>query len=98
MLFVRTPGWRSCHARSLTEMISDNGVFVVVMVWPPRVVPSSGGDTSCQVLHGTSGTGPSGAARVARRGALVNDGSRHDGSRPRYLASSFTSSARAEKA
>src|SRR6059036_2444928 len=31
ILFIRTPGCRSCHARSLTEMISDNGDFVVLM-------------------------------------------------------------------
>src|SRR2546430_11514782 len=35
ILFIRTPGCRSCHARSATEMISDNGVFVVLMALPP---------------------------------------------------------------
>src|SRR5437867_9624713 len=32
ILFIRTPGCRSCHARSATEMISDNGLFAVDMV------------------------------------------------------------------
>src|SRR5262249_51898897 len=31
MSLPRTPGWRSCHGRSLSEMICDRGVVVVLM-------------------------------------------------------------------
>src|SRR5438094_675434 len=37
-LFMRIPGWCSCHSRSLTGMISDGGLFVVVMGAPPSVL------------------------------------------------------------
>src|SRR6266850_400311 len=30
-LFIRTPGWRSCHGRSLIEMISERGDLVTLM-------------------------------------------------------------------
>src|SRR5215470_14212716 len=35
MLLPRTPGCRSCHGKSLSEMICDNGVLVVLMVCSP---------------------------------------------------------------
>src|SRR5882672_7878253 len=32
IVFIRTPGCRSCHARSLIGMIWDSGVFVVIVI------------------------------------------------------------------
>ncbi|HEY3190913.1 MAG TPA: hypothetical protein VGJ70_25705, partial [Solirubrobacteraceae bacterium] len=59
-----TPGWRSCHGRSLSEMICDRGVVVVLIVWSPGsrdVVPESS-------AHG--GGGQRGPGRVLGRATL----------------------------
>src|SRR5436309_1744789 len=54
MLFIRSPGWRSCHGRSLTAMISDIGALVTLMSasrerrTPPQV------ERECPIWSGAS--------------------------------------------
>src|SRR5215510_3721254 len=78
MSLPRTPGWRSCHGRSLSEMICDRGVVVVLMGGFSCCV------TSCResIAHRRRGQrGPAALLRLELH-VLVGRGKRVAGGQP----------------
>src|SRR5262249_40613238 len=77
MSLPRTPGWRSCHGRSLSEMICDRGVVVVLM---------GGFSCSRDVVPGEYRAPPRGSTRPVLLGlelqVLVGRGNRIAGDQP----------------
>src|SRR5436309_10760756 len=88
MFLPRTPGWRSCHGKSLREMICDSGVFVVLIRGSPGSTVRRAGRVTRAAARVNAGVGAAAGDRVAvvelhapAQHEVVHEAVRRDGPR-----------------